>query len=147
MGVAPLHKPETVEALTPFERALFRVPVLRTLLRWPLRNQRALRLERAVREQVAARAVFDADAWGDDPLRRRVAMAVGTAFAQANGLAQPHLHPDDPVELLLFERDFLIGVEVRLGIEDALGRTFPDACYVDTERIGELVDRIMMHMR
>lgn len=146
MTTSPLHNPACVDALTPFERALFRVPALRTLLRWPLRNQRELRLERAVREQMDARAAFDADAWGDDPLRHRVAQAVGDAFARALGLRQPHLHPDDAIDLLLFDRDFLVGAEIRQGIEDALDRSFPDDCYDGWETAGGLVDRLVEHL-
>ncbi|MFG0275466.1 MAG: hypothetical protein ACF8QF_10455 [Phycisphaerales bacterium] len=147
MGAVPLFKPDSVEALTPVERALFRVPVLRTLLRWPLRNQREIRLARAVREQMGDRDVFDAGAWGEDAVRRRVAIAVGQAFADTLGFKRPNLHPDDPAALLLIDRDFLVGVEIRLSIEDALGRAFPDDCYEDWATAGDLVDRIAAHMR
>lgn len=148
MTATPVHKSDWVDALTPVERALLRIPLVAACVRWVLKSQRAMRLERVVKQQVQRRSDFDfVNAWGDDPQRLRAARIVGDAIAVNLDLASARVVPNDALGTLIYDDDCLVAVQIRLDIEDALGGAVPDECFDEAQSVGDIVDRLVAHMR
>lgn len=132
------------------ERACLFVPLLGWVTAGILETRRRTPVEHFIGGQIEARTEDTGWAWGDDPVRQRVAAEVSQSIEREFGWPNSHYLPEDRMEFLTFSVGaagcggellfFIWEVEHRLGVK-IVGRRA--AQHILEMTLGEFVDDLV----